>query len=77
MNEPRARAYARRATRAPCTFTFTITRRDRDARPGPATPARRPATWPAATAQRKEVIVPVTIQSGDNGKKEASAYRKE
>ena len=38
VNEPRARAYARRATRAPCTFTFTITRRDRDARPGPQLP---------------------------------------
>lgn len=39
VNEPRARACARRATRAQCAFTFTITPGDRDARPGPPAPA--------------------------------------
>ena len=45
VNAPRARAYARRAARAPFTFTFTTTRRDGDG-------LARPAGCPAATADR-------------------------
>jgi hypothetical protein len=49
VNGPRARAYARLATHAPFTFTFTITRCDRGGRPG-----RRPGQQRARSG--KEVI---------------------
>ena len=46
----RARAYTRRAARAPCTFTFTITRRGRN---GLALPGNPPPTRRGANAQRE------------------------
>ena len=54
VNGLHARAYARRATRAPCTFTFTITRRDRNGLARPGNP-RRPADV-ERTRSGKEVI---------------------